>query len=384
MPSRGIISTFGAFQAFYLRDLLANESTSAISWIGSVQGFMVVFLGAFAGPLFDIGYMRPMILTGSALTVFGVMMTSISTKFYQTFLAQGICIGLGAGITYVPTLALIAKYFTTKRPIAIGIAALGSSVGGVAYPIMFRRLEPRIGFGWTVRCLGFCTFFTAVLICAILCRHKGGKANKARALLDGSALRESPFVSWALALFFMYASYYVPLFFIVSYARWSLGTSEDFAFYMLAVVNGGSAIGRTVPYMLGQRVKPIYTLVFSAVVGALLIFAWIAIHDRAGFVVWCVLWGIIAGIQVTAPTSIMAHPVLSPSLDVIGTRMGMGWGAGAIGTVIGAPIAGALSDISTGDFMNAQIFGGVMMIASFACLIWPMIAMERYDKSKIR
>ncbi|KEF62170.1 uncharacterized protein A1O9_00142 [Exophiala aquamarina CBS 119918] len=381
--SRGITSTFGAFQAFYIRDLLSNESASAISWIGSVQAFLVVFIGVFAGPLFDMGYLRVMIVTGCFLTVFGMMMTSLATSFYQVFLAQGICVGLGEGITYIPCLALISTYFTTKRPIAIGIAAVGSSFGGVIFPIMFRKLQPQIGFGWTVRVLGFIALACSVLICVILGRHKG-EARKARSLLDMSALRESAFVCWVLALFFLFFAYYIPLFFIVSYSRWALGTSEDFAFYMLAVTNGGSVLGRTVPYLLGQRVKPIYTLLFSSVFGAILLFSWIAIHSLASYVVWCILWGFVAGVLVTAPTSTTAHPVLSPSMNVVGTRLGMSWMGSSIGSVIGAPIAGALANVSTGDFLHAQIFAGVIMLAGAVCLVWPLMSIERYDRAKLR
>jgi MFS family permease len=126
----GVVSSFGAFEAFYLRELLSNDSASAISWIGSVQAFLVVFVGIFAGPLFDRGFLRPLILLGSFLTVFGMFMLSLSTNFYQVFLSQALCVGLGQGLTYIPALALISSYFTTKRPIAIGVAAVGSSVGG--------------------------------------------------------------------------------------------------------------------------------------------------------------------------------------------------------------------------------------------------------------
>jgi fucose permease len=122
------------------------------------------------------------------------------------------------------------------------------------------------------------------------------------------------------------SSDYIPLFFIVSYARWVLGTSEDLAFYMLAILNGGSVLGRTVPYLLGQRVKPIYTLLSASVLGAVLLFCWISIKSSvAAYIVFCILWGFVAGVQVTAPTSIIAHPVMSPSMKVIGTRMGMSW-----------------------------------------------------------
>lgn len=346
-----------------------------------MQAFLVVFIGVFAGPLFDMGWIRPMVFCGSFLTVFGMFMTSISHSYYQVFLAQGVCVGFGSGLTYVPTLAVVSKYFTTRRPIAIGAGAVGSSVGGVIFPIMFRKLQPQIGFGWTVRSLSFINLAFAVIACIILSGH-AGQTRQARSLIDTAAFRSTVFVQWTLALFLLYLAYYVPLFFIVSYSRYGLGTGEDFAFYMLAVVNGSSVIGRTVPYLLGQRVKPLYTLIFSSLLGVILLFSWIAIHTRAAFVVWCVLWGFVAGVLVTAPTSTVAHPLLSPSLDVVGTRLGMSWSAASIGTVIGAPIAGVLVDVSTGNFLHGQVFGGAVMAAGAAFLVWPLVAIEGYDKRK--
>jgi fucose permease len=246
---------------------------------------------------------------------------------------------------------------------------------------MFRKLQPRIGFGWTVRSLAFVNVGFAILICVIIGREKV-RGHKARPLLDMAALRDPVYLSLAASLFFLYLAFYVPLFYVVSYARWSLDTGEDFAFYMLAVVNGGSIIGRTVPYLLGQKVKPIYTLLFSSVLGVILLFCWISIDSKAGFVVWCVFWGFVSGVLVTGPTSTIPHPVLSPSMDVIGTRMGMGWAACSIGTIAGSPIAGALANVAAGDFLKAQIFAGVVMAVGSACLMPPLVAIERHDKAK--
>jgi hypothetical protein len=246
---------------------------------------------------------------------------------------------------------------------------------------MFRKLEPQIGFGWAVRAIAFIILGLAALCCAILGRH-GGCAHETRPLLDLTALRETSFVLFTSSLFFLFLAYYIPLFFITSYAKAYLGTGDDFAFYLLAIANAGSFLGRTVPYLLGQRVKPIYNLLFWASAGVLLLFTWISIQNTPGFVVWCVLWGFVAGVLVTAPTSSMAHPVISPSLSVIGTRMGMSWSAAAIGSLIGAPIAGALADKSTASFVHAQVFGGAVMAAGALCLIWPVIAVSRYEKAK--
>ena len=125
--NRGLTASFGAFQSYYLTFL--PETSSTISWIGSIQSFLVVIVGVVAGPLFDQGYIRALMATGCFLIVCGMMMLSFCKTYYQIILAQGICVGLGAGLVYIPTLAIISTQFTTKRPFAIGCASSGSSIG---------------------------------------------------------------------------------------------------------------------------------------------------------------------------------------------------------------------------------------------------------------
>lgn len=82
-----------------------------------------------AGPLYDSGYLRTLVITGSALVVFGMMMTSLCAEFWQLILAQGLIIGLGNGCLFVPSIALLPTYFKSRRAFAMGIAASGSSIG---------------------------------------------------------------------------------------------------------------------------------------------------------------------------------------------------------------------------------------------------------------
>lgn len=130
MNSWGIINTFGAYQTFYETDLLSGQqSSSAISWIGSLQAFALVFVGVITGPLFDRGYFRTQIVVGSFLVVFGMMMLSLCSAYWQIMLSQGIVVGLGAGMLFLPSVAVLPMYFTNKRALAQGIAASGSSIG---------------------------------------------------------------------------------------------------------------------------------------------------------------------------------------------------------------------------------------------------------------
>jgi MFS family permease len=104
------MNTFGVFQTYY-ETLLPNSSPSAISWIGSLQDFLLRFVGVITGPLYDIGYFRTSIATGTFLVVFGTMMTSLGTQYWHFLLAQGFCVGLGAGCVFMPSVGVIPQYF---------------------------------------------------------------------------------------------------------------------------------------------------------------------------------------------------------------------------------------------------------------------------------
>lgn len=124
-----IVNTFGAYQTYYETGILASSSPSDISWIGSVQAFLLMLVGALTGPIYDAGYFRALLAVGSFGVVFGFMMLSLAKTYWQVILAQGVCVGLGAGCLFVPSVAILSTYFSTRIATAMGIAASGSSLG---------------------------------------------------------------------------------------------------------------------------------------------------------------------------------------------------------------------------------------------------------------
>jgi hypothetical protein len=110
----GILNAFGVFQTYYESGTIFSKASSNISWIGAIQSYAVLSSGIIAGPIYDRGYLRTLLVVDSFGVVFGHMMLSISKTYWEVLLAQGFCIGLGAGCLFVPSMSVLPTYFSTK------------------------------------------------------------------------------------------------------------------------------------------------------------------------------------------------------------------------------------------------------------------------------
>lgn len=63
-------------------------------------------------------------------------------------LSQGVGAGLGEGLIYIPSVAIISQYFKQRRALTMTIVASGSSLGSIVHTIMLNNNmnNPRLGF----------------------------------------------------------------------------------------------------------------------------------------------------------------------------------------------------------------------------------------------
>jgi hypothetical protein len=134
--SFGWINCIGVFQDYYQTHQLRSYSPSTVSWISSLEAFFMFAGGPVIGKLYDNYGPRWLLLGGTFLHVFGLMMTSLASQYYQFILAQGICSPIGASMIFYPAMSTITTWFFEKRAFAFGIIAAGSSLGGVVFPIV--------------------------------------------------------------------------------------------------------------------------------------------------------------------------------------------------------------------------------------------------------
>jgi hypothetical protein len=105
--SFGWVNCIGVFQDYYQTHQLREYSPSQIAWIPSLQLFFMLAAGPLVGKIFDDYGPRHLLLAGTFFHVFGLMMTSLSKKYYQFLLSQALCSAIGASCVFYPAFTCV-------------------------------------------------------------------------------------------------------------------------------------------------------------------------------------------------------------------------------------------------------------------------------------
>ncbi|KAH8881858.1 MFS general substrate transporter [Thozetella sp. PMI_491] len=364
----GLLNTFGVFQTYYETELLSDSSPSAISWIGSVQVFCLMFIGVFVGPMYDAGYCRALIVAGTLLVSSGFMFTSISTQYWQVLLAQGICIGLGTCCLSIPSIAIVPMYFAKRRARAMALATVGSSLGATLYPVTFNGLLDSVGFGWAMRVMGFislvmCLFALAVIRPRTRPQKPGAPQRwveriSPRRLIDPTALKERTYIICCIAIFFSNLCFFEPIFYLESYALVHGMSGMALASYLLVILNACSIPGRILPSFIADKIGCLNTYIAISALSAVSIFYWISVTNVAGNIAFAVLYGFFSGGVVSLAPVVMT--TITRDLSRLGTRLGMLAVLKGIGSLVGPPASGAILG-TTGSYLGLQLFAAITM-----------------------
>ncbi|EJU01043.1 MFS general substrate transporter [Dacryopinax primogenitus] len=371
MCTFGYINAYGVYQAYYVQTLLPSYSPSAISCIGSLQTCLLFLCGLVTGRLFDAGYFRPMMIGGGVLVV-GCIFAQSAVQvdgYYQVFLSQAIGQGVGLGIVYLPSLAVLGQHFQKHRSTATGVAVAGSSFGGIVFPILLNNVFQSRGFQWSVRAMGF--FQLGAMIIANLlmstnynpyqkamkppsplkllrdipCRCGGWNVdNRSRTLLHLFVT-----VLGVLCKYLRQAS----VFYIQLYAE-TVGISDTVAFYTLAIINAVSIFGRTLPNLLADKFGPLTVLIPCSVIAGTLVFTLLGVKNVAGLVIVCIMYSFWSGAYVSLAGPMFAS--MADNLSEIGLRMGLAFVFLGFSALIGTPIDGALLGEEGPSTLGGKLF----------------------------
>ncbi|OLN90170.1 Riboflavin transporter MCH5-like protein 22 [Colletotrichum chlorophyti] len=367
----GVTNSFGVFQPYFTT--LFERSPSDISWIGSFQVFLLFFVGTFTGRWTDMGFFRPLFITGSCLVILGMVAASFCTTYWQFFLAQGICLGLGNGCLFCPSMAVTSTYFAKRRSLAFGLTAAGAVVGGLAFPSMVRQLLPQIGLGWTIRSMALIQLVTLAVAGLLMKTRIPPRA--AAPLVEWSAFKESEYSFYAVGAFMCFWGTYFAFHYIAAYSRDILGLSYTDSLNLLLVLNGVGAFGRILPAQVADVIGTINVFAPMAFSTGTIMYCWMGVRSTTGLYVWAVFYGFsVGGVQSLFP-AVLSSLTTDPQKQ--GTRMGMVFTVVSFACLTGSPIAGAIVNSQNGKYMGAQGFAGSCMILGMICVVTARICKTR-------
>lgn len=247
----GFVSCIGVFQAYYESGPLASYSTSTVAWITATEVWAMVFFGLFFGRLFDLYGPRWLLIIGSAVYVFALMMTSLASEYYQFLLAQSLCAGIASSAVFNAGMTSAVSWFFRRRAAAFGIMASGSSLGGFVMPIMITKLIPRIGFPWTMRVVAFIFLGLLSIACTtVKCRLP----PRPMPFVLGdyvAGFREGPYALVLAGCFMFYFGMFVPYNYIILQAR-AAGMDAELVTYLIPILNALRYV-RVLPVGLPKR-----------------------------------------------------------------------------------------------------------------------------------
>lgn len=192
--------------------------------------------GPIVGFFYDNHGPKYLIIFGTFFHVFGLMMTSLCTEYWQFILAQGLCSPLGLNCIFQAATATIPTWFFKKRGLAYGVMAAGSGLGGIIFPIMASHLIPEIGFEWTMRTFGFMILGLMVLAFFTVKSRLPPKVRHFELKVFYEPFKDLKFVLITISSFLFFLGLFIPINFIEVEAL-ADGMSERLAGYLLAVLN---------------------------------------------------------------------------------------------------------------------------------------------------
>ena len=170
--------------------------------------------------------------------VFGLMMASISTKYYQFLLSQGVCSSIGVAAIFIAAIGSVSGWFDRRRGLAFGLFATGSSLGGVVLPIMVTKLIEKIGYGWAMRTGAFLILALCVIANFTIRRRSDIPLQKKVTLRElKQPFHELAFVLLLVGLALVPFGLFTPIDFLPTIAIRN-GMSKDLAQYLVSIYNG--------------------------------------------------------------------------------------------------------------------------------------------------
>ena len=250
---------FGVFFAALVEEF--GWSRASLSGVFSLYAAVYSGFALVAGRLTDRWGPRTVIAIGGALLGAGLVAMSRVGALWQPYLLYGTIAALGMSTAYVPCNATVARWFTRRRGLAVGLASAGGSLGTLTLPPVAHFLVSRLGWRWSYVVFGLAIFLTLNALAVMMRRDPEtvGLAPDGDGPARGPVRPGPPTDDWTISralrsrqFWILYGVFtatwtpvFIPLVHLVPMAR-GLGVPPLLAATLVSAIGGAALIGRLV------------------------------------------------------------------------------------------------------------------------------------------
>ena len=343
---------------------------------------------------------RTMTLVGGMLFALASILASFCQSLWQFILTQGVLLGCGTCLTYIPAVTVAPGWFKERRGLAMGIVLSGTGIGGTLWAPILRALNASIGFRNTLRLTGGLSFVLIVASGWILKWHPDIEAQNRLEATPGQSRLRPPLADWrvvwsrmflaqAAGAVFQAAAYYTPVYFISTYAC-TLGYTTAAGANFIALSNGTSACGKVILGYIADRCGRLNVLLLCTLLSALSTLGlWfpstLAMDGQIGmslFASFVILYSITAGAYVALFPTVLVELF---GVQHFASVNGLLYMLRGLGTLAGTPGAGALIRNRSESGVHSRVafkhpsllIGSLLATATLGCFWVRVEAMQQ-------
>jgi len=350
---------FGALESEF------GASRGDIALVFSVAAFLWFLSGAPAGMAADRYGARRVALAGVACLALALWVASQARSLGVLYVTYSVGIGLGVGLTYVPSVGAVQPWFSANRAFASGLAVAGTGAGNIAGPLLAAWW---IGlFGWRGAYLALALFalvLGGVAAAALRIKERPSSASPLEGLTVVEAVRTTPFWLLFASLFLSCIGLFVPMVHLSAYAV-DAGHSQAQGVLLVSLIGLGSLLGRFGIGGIADRLGRLGSLAaMYAGLGAMFVLWWAASA-----------WWLLALFAVVFGVCYGAYVALLPTIvmDLYGPRavsgiIGCLYTGCGFGTLVGPWLAGVAYD-ALGSYHLPIAAGALFSFAAAICVL---------------
>jgi MFS family permease len=350
---------FTAFEAEF------GASRGEIALVFSVAAFLWFLSGAPAGMLADRYGVRRVALAGIACLAIVLLLASRAQSLGMLYLTYSIGIGLGVGLTYVPSIGAVQPWFTANRAFASGLAVAGIGAGNIAGPLLAAWWIELYGWrGAYVALAIFVLVLGGVAAAFIKQKSKNLSSNVMEGVALSAALRTTPFWLLFASLVLSCIGLFVPMVHLGPYAV-DAGYTQAQGVTLVSLIGLGSLLGRFAIGGPADRLGRMPSLAaMYAGLGFMLLLWWTASAYWV-LALFAIVFGACYGAYVALVPTIVMDLYGPRSLSSI---IGFLYTGAGIGTLLGPWLAGVAYD-SLGSYHLPIAAGALFSFAAAACVV---------------